>query len=208
MNDFKKAALATALTALSVTVNNANATALTEATNVIIGCTVPGNTTAAATVYSIDAFDSDAAAVTGVPSWLKAGASCSRAVNYMLTVMDLNSVSNQVANGGYTLQSFSFSDQAGDQNNLITNTLPVSMIGCAAPASGTAGATIYSVDTQNSAASTANTGITLTALGGNPCSSGLATVYTLGSGDDGVINTTLNVRTADGAYSLQQYIIQ
>lgn len=210
MNNFKKAALTSALLSLSAISNQAFAADVTSASaTIIIGCAVPANSTAGATVYSVDSYDDNAAVNTGFPTWLKAGASCSRAVNWVISTADdslLSSVTNQVASGGYTLQSFVFVpvDAQGDTLQTVAD-VPVSMIGCAAPASGTAGATIYSVDGQNSSAGTANTGITFAALNGNPCSSGLATAASLTQGQ---VDAVVNMRTADGVYSLQQYIVQ
>lgn len=207
MNNLKKAALAGSVLAAMAMVNDASATAVSSG-QVILGCAVPANTTAAATVYSIDAYDNNAAALTGLPTWLVQGASCSRAVNWLLNTsggnLPLATVTNQVANGGYTLQSFFFGPQWAANASQIPAAAAnstISMIGCAAPAAGTAGAAVYSVDTQNSTAGTAN-GLTLSALAGTPCSSALAQTGATKLG------AVVNMRTVDGVYSLQQYIVQ
>lgn len=214
MNNFKKAALASAVLAAASASFEASAYDVTVsgAGNTIIGCAVPPNGSAGATVYSIDSYDSNAAINTGFPSWLKQGANCSRSVNWMIAQSStsgsyLVNVTNQVASNGYTLQSFLFSNniQGGGTATASSTALAnsaVSMVGCAAPAGGTAGATVYSVDGYNSANTTANSGVTFSALGGNPCSAALE------QAGAATLNTALNLRTADGAYSLMQYIVQ
>lgn len=203
MNNFKKAALASSVLALTAISGEASAGAISSSTVAMIGCSLPANTTAGATVYSVDAYDSNAAVANDLPYWLKAGASCSKAVNWMLATgganLALNKVTNQVASGGYSLQNFVFGPAI--TGSIAATGSAVSMVGCAAPASGTSGAPVYSVDTQGSAGTAVN-GLTLSGLSAVPCSSALS--QTGSSTLDGLVS----LQTADGAYSLQQYIVQ
>lgn len=203
MNKFKKAAIATSVITLLGVAGSASA-----GNFVNLGCAASPGGTAGSTVYSVDAYDDDGVAIT-ISGTVKPGASCARALNTLQSggAYTLVAANNQtIATAGYSLQNFTLAATAGDftgPDMQISTSSNIALIGCAAAPAGTAGGTVYSVDAQNSSGTNTSS---LTALIGQPCSTGLATAAALGSG--GSVNGLNNVTIANSGYSLNQWIVQ
>lgn len=199
MSNFKKTALAATVATLALAPQLSSAATYSDAGEyTIIGCSVPANGTAGGTVYSVDAYDADGAALTGLPGIVKVGSNCSRAVNAVITGgAGLVGFNNQtIANSGYSLQTFTLGASGGTTGNLM-------MVGCGAPASGTAGAVVYSVDAQQSSGSAISS--TLNGAVGGQCSSSLAVINNISSAN-AVAPSNVTIQTV--GYSLNQYVVQ
>lgn len=206
MNSFKKAAIATSVITLMGIAGSASAVEFVN-----LGCAASPAGTTGATVYSVDAYDANGVAnsTDPVPSIVRSGTACSRAINALQgNGYTLAYANNQtIQSAGYSLQNFTFvTDGAIAQatNSIGTAANNVALIGCAAAPAGTTGATVYSVDAQNSSGT--NTSI-LTALIGQSCSSALATVAD-NLGTTGIVDGVNNVTIANSGYSLNQWIVQ
>lgn len=208
-NKFAKTAISAGLALCAYQVN---------AATTVIGCAVPSNNTTGATVYSIDAtLSTGASFVSSLSTNVAVGGACSKALNAMVTDTTygyLVSASNvTIANAGYSLQQFVFSNDATSGTMTPSAGMSLGLVGCSVPPNGTAGATVYSVDALN-ASGTSLSSSTNSRLGA-PCTNGVMTAATAGQGviyaTANIANTKItpfNVTLQNAGYSLQQFLIQ